>query len=143
MKEGFSVRGLTTAACFWVVAAIGMATGAAQYTLAVSVCFISLVSLSLLHRIDKLYKRYSYRSLTINTGLDVEIKAVIDTIKHRCVTILFVDSDRDYEKKTISITFALRIFHKGTTDKISHEIIASLETADIPLKNVSWHHGKM
>jgi putative Mg2+ transporter-C (MgtC) family protein len=143
MKEGFSVRGLTTAACFWVVAAIGMASGAAQYMLAVFTCLLSLVALPVLARLDKLYKRDSYRTLTINTSLDVSVKTVIDAIKHKYVTILFVDSDRDYEKKTITISFTLRIFHKGTTDKISQELIHSVETATIPIKSISWHHGKM
>jgi putative Mg2+ transporter-C (MgtC) family protein len=34
IREGFSVRGLTTAACLWVAAAIGMASGAGQYMVA-------------------------------------------------------------------------------------------------------------
>jgi len=143
MKEGFSVRGLTTAACLWVVAAIGMATGAAQYMLATSTCLFSLIALSMLPRIDKFYSSDSYRTLTVKTSLDVYIKTVIDAIKHKYVSILFVDSNRDYEKKTITVSFSLRIFHKGTTDKISQEIVKSLEKADIPLSHVSWHHGKM
>ena len=141
MKDGFTVRGLTTAACFWIVAAIGMATGAAQYTLAVFTCLLALVTLSLLHRVDKYYKRNSYRTLTINTSLDVPVKTVIDALKHEYVTILIVDSDRDYEKKTITISLSLRIFHKGTTDKISQDIIHALEKNGIPLTNVSWRHG--
>lgn len=142
MKEGFSVRGITTAACFWVVAAIGMATGAAYYTLAAATCLLSLIALSVLHRIDKMYKRDSYRTLTVHAPLEVSIKTVIDAINHKFVSILFVDSVRDYEKKTITISLALRLFHKGTTDKISQEIIHSLETAGITLQRVSWHHGK-
>jgi len=143
MKEGFSVRGLTTAACLWVVAAIGMATGAGQYSLAASTCLLSLIALSILPRIDKLYRRDSYRTLSVKTSLDVPINTVIKAIKHDYVSVLFVDSNRDYEKKTIAISFALRIFHRGTTDKISQEIVRSLEEADIPLTQVSWHHGKI
>jgi putative Mg2+ transporter-C (MgtC) family protein len=143
MKEGFSVRGLTTAACLWVVAAIGMASGAAQYMLATTTCLFSLIALSVLPRIDKLYRRDSYRTLTIKTSLNVSTKTVINAIKHKHVSILFVDTNRDYEKKTIAISLTLRIFHKGTTDKISEEIIDALEKADIPLTQVSWHHGKM
>jgi len=143
MKEGFSVRGLTTAACLWVVAGIGMASGAAQYMLATSTCLFSLIALSVLPRIDKLYCRDSYRTLTVRASLDVPTRKLIDTVKHRYVSILFVDSNRDYEKKTITISFALRIFHKGTTDKIAREIIHALEAADIPLAHVAWHHGKM
>ena len=141
IKDGFSVRGLTTAACFWIVAAIGMAAGAAQYTLAVFTCFLTLVALSVLNRVDKCYKRDSYRTLTIKTSLDVSVKTVIDALEHKYVTILFVDSDRDYKKRTITLSLSLRIFHKGRTDKISHEIIQLLEKTNIPLSSVSWRHG--
>jgi putative Mg2+ transporter-C (MgtC) family protein len=45
IKEGFSVRGLTTAASLWATAAIGMAAGAGEIALAVVVTLIVLASL--------------------------------------------------------------------------------------------------
>ncbi len=45
IREGLSVRGLTTAATLWVVAAIGMATGAGYYAAAVITTVLVLVSL--------------------------------------------------------------------------------------------------
>ena len=51
LKYGTSVRGLTTAASLWTVAAIGMAAGAAQYVLAGVGTAIALFSLWPLNRI--------------------------------------------------------------------------------------------
>src|SRR5215217_5966167 len=45
IRQGLSVRGLTTAATLWVVAAIGMATGAGYYSAAVLATVIVLFSL--------------------------------------------------------------------------------------------------
>ena len=45
IRQGFSVRGLTTAATLWVVAAIGMAAGAGYYGGAVITTAVVLVSL--------------------------------------------------------------------------------------------------
>jgi putative Mg2+ transporter-C (MgtC) family protein len=45
IRQGLSVRGLTTAATLWVVAAIGMATGAGFYTAAVITTVLVLLSL--------------------------------------------------------------------------------------------------
>ena len=45
IRQGLSVRGLTTAASLWVVAAIGMASGAGYYTAAVITTIVVLVSL--------------------------------------------------------------------------------------------------
>jgi putative Mg2+ transporter-C (MgtC) family protein len=45
IRQGLSVRGLTTAASLWVVAAIGLATGAGYYSAAVVTTVVVLVSL--------------------------------------------------------------------------------------------------
>ena len=45
IRQGLSVRGLTTAASLWVVAAIGMASGAGYYSAAVITTAIVLISL--------------------------------------------------------------------------------------------------
>jgi putative Mg2+ transporter-C (MgtC) family protein len=45
IRQGLSIRGLTTAATLWVVAAIGMATGAGFYTAAVITTVLVLFSL--------------------------------------------------------------------------------------------------
>ncbi len=45
IRQGLSIRGLTTAATLWVVAAIGMASGAGYYSAAVVSTAIVLVSL--------------------------------------------------------------------------------------------------
>jgi len=45
IRQGFSVRGLTTAATLWVVAAIGMAAGAGYYSAAVITTALVLFSL--------------------------------------------------------------------------------------------------
>jgi len=45
IRQGFSVRGLTTAATLWVVAAIGMASGAGYFSAAVITTVLALFSL--------------------------------------------------------------------------------------------------
>ncbi len=45
IRQGFSVRGLTTAATLWVVAAIGMAAGAGYYSGAVLATVVALLAL--------------------------------------------------------------------------------------------------
>ena len=45
IRQGLSVRGLTTAASLWVVAAIGLATGAGYYSAALITTVVVLVSL--------------------------------------------------------------------------------------------------
>jgi putative Mg2+ transporter-C (MgtC) family protein len=59
IKEGGQVRGLTTAATIWVVAAIGIIAGAGFPVLAfVSTCMV-LLTLALLTRVEKVLDRAS------------------------------------------------------------------------------------
>jgi putative Mg2+ transporter-C (MgtC) family protein len=53
LRFGISVRGLTTAACLWTVAGIGLAAGAALWLPAVLVTFISFFTLYLLEKLEK------------------------------------------------------------------------------------------
>jgi putative Mg2+ transporter-C (MgtC) family protein len=55
IKSGFSVKGLTTAACLWVSASIGMSAGAGLYELAIIVTTIGLISLIFLNQLEKVY----------------------------------------------------------------------------------------
>jgi len=45
IREGLSVRGLTTAASLWIVAAIGMAAGAGYYEAAIAATALTLLAL--------------------------------------------------------------------------------------------------
>jgi len=52
VKEGFTVRGLTTAASIWVVAAIGVAFGAGLFVPGVLATVVTWAALDLLHRLE-------------------------------------------------------------------------------------------
>lgn len=52
IKEGFTVRGLTTAASIWVVAAIGVAFGMGLHLSGVFVTIVTWIALDLLHRLE-------------------------------------------------------------------------------------------
>lgn len=52
MREGLTVRGLTTAASLWVVAALGLAVGGGYYLPALVTTALSLITLSVLNRIE-------------------------------------------------------------------------------------------
>lgn len=65
IREKASIRGLTTAACLWIAAAIGLACGVGMYLTAVSVTLLSLLSLLLLKKVEKILDRDSYSHVKI------------------------------------------------------------------------------
>jgi putative Mg2+ transporter-C (MgtC) family protein len=63
LKDGVRVRGLTTAASLWVVAAVGMAAGVGAWLTALTITVIAIVSLWPLQRIsDRISGRSPDRS---------------------------------------------------------------------------------
>lgn len=140
IKEGLNIRGLTTAACLWTVAGIGMASGAGSYAVAVATTFIALGCLVGLKHLERLYPRDSYRNLTITTTNDIEGSQVVDAIKNKNLKILFFDFERNFDAGITTIRLSIRLFHKGITDRLFSGFIASLEQAKIPLKSIKWDH---
>jgi putative Mg2+ transporter-C (MgtC) family protein len=57
LREGGDVRGLTTAASIWAVAAVGMAAGAGMYVLAVAGAVLVVFALEVLDRLEHVLKR--------------------------------------------------------------------------------------
>lgn len=57
MRQGSSVRGLTTAASLWVVAAVGLATGIGMYLAAAATTALILISLFSLSKVEEVMAR--------------------------------------------------------------------------------------
>jgi putative Mg2+ transporter-C (MgtC) family protein len=55
LRNGLSITGLTTAASLWVVAAIGLAVGAGFYFASILSCFMVLISLWILNKVERKY----------------------------------------------------------------------------------------
>jgi putative Mg2+ transporter-C (MgtC) family protein len=138
LKSGVNVRGLTTAACLWTAAAIGMTAGSGLFLLAAVVTAVALVSLILLKRFEKFYRKDSYRVLTVVTGLDVSASQIIEAVQRKHLQVLSCDIMRDFETERAEARLSIRIYHKGITDKLAHGIIDSLEISGIKLKTVHW-----
>lgn len=67
IREKASVRGLTTAACLWIAAAIGVACGVGLFMLSVLATAIALISLIALKKIEGVLARDSYAQLTVES----------------------------------------------------------------------------
>jgi putative Mg2+ transporter-C (MgtC) family protein len=67
IKSGRMVRGLTTAACLWMVAGVGMAVGIGLYGPAVMVTLIAMFNLVFLKQIERLIKKDHFYTLVIHS----------------------------------------------------------------------------
>ena len=94
IKEGLTIRGLTTAACLWLVAAVGMAAGAGYFTLALFTTLTALAFLISLHYLERVYPKDSYRVLTIETPDKIGPNRLINLVDDKKVRVVFVEFER-------------------------------------------------
>lgn len=66
MKDGLSIRGLTTAASIWITAAIGILAGLEFYAPTVAATFITLLVLSLFRWIERVIPAHHFGQLTVS-----------------------------------------------------------------------------
>lgn len=91
LKTGLSIQGLTTAACIWIVSAIGLAIGAGQYLAGVSGFVITFLSLWGLRILEVRMPRLTYRYITMATDQSVDVKTVTSTFENRGFEIVKMD----------------------------------------------------
>jgi putative Mg2+ transporter-C (MgtC) family protein len=129
LKEGFTVVGLTTAACLWVSAAIGMASGAGQYLMATGTTALTLFSLVLLRWFERFYRKDIYRDLVVTIPNEFDVRRVMDSVKSNEIVITSFGVEPDYEKLTTTARMSLRLSYRGNVDNLSHRVVEKLEQA--------------
>ncbi|MDG5788150.1 MgtC/SapB family protein [Evansella sp. AB-P1] len=92
LVQGYTVRGLTTAASIWVVAGIGLTVGAGMYTAAFICTIIVILSLFLLGKIN---------FNILNKGQNKYIFIVVDERQGRLNEIVSVLEDSDVKIKGV------------------------------------------
>jgi putative Mg2+ transporter-C (MgtC) family protein len=110
IRQGFSVRGLTTAATLWVVAAVGLAAGAGYYSAAVITTALVLIALYPL----RIMAYQILRRFRVEDGrLLVELPAgtppggVIDEIERAGARINSVDVSQEGDRRRLELDVVL------------------------------------
>ncbi len=83
LQSRHGVRGLTTAATIWVVAAIGMAVGGGAYALAIIATVGVVVTLALLGRVEAWMEPRTFDERWVRVELSSDEPDVYDSIKAR------------------------------------------------------------
>lgn len=83
VKGRFQITGLTTAACVWATATIGLALGIGFYEGAILVFGASFLTVTLLHKLEyKLGKHQRRFGIYVEITTDKSIRSAIDLLEH-------------------------------------------------------------
>ena len=80
------VRGITTAAGLWVAAAIGLACGAAMYSVAIAATLMTVMVLETMHFITRIYGEKELR-IALSHISNEDLKTIVDTLNNKGAVI--------------------------------------------------------
>jgi putative Mg2+ transporter-C (MgtC) family protein len=104
IRQGWSVRGLTTAATLWVVAAIGMAAGAGYYDgalITTGVVLISLWPLRILARMGTSRFRVQTNTLVAQLAAGASPGPLLDEVERLGARVKSVEIGHDADRRTV------------------------------------------
>ena len=127
------VRGLTTAACLWVIAAVGLAVGCGFFFPAIITCIITLVALYLLHYLESFLKRNWYRTVRLISGDDQHFPAIEQVLTAHHMHILRVSMDKHLAQQEVIYDIDIRMKKDIRDFAVVHEL-----SAIAGLKRVQW-----
>jgi len=123
MKFGVNIKGLTTAASIWVIAALGLAIGAGMYMGVILGTAILIIALIVLDAIEKkIFPGKFIKRLNIYTqNSNVSVEDFSPILKKHKVIIRTIDLEHVFEENKISYYLTVQIseridLHEFTSD---------------------------
>lgn len=135
MRSGLSVRGLTTAACLWTVAGIGLAVGCGYWKAASTATGLVLVSTYIVQKLEyRMTKGRFLRRFVINARDSGTLVANLEAILLKAgASVRDVDIQRDLVEKKLQVTVTASCPEGANVDRLSREFstLAEVEKVEI------------
>jgi len=124
IKDKKRVRGLTTAACLWIVTSIGLAVGCGLYTISIFTTIFAVFVLYILKKIEYKILPDLYNTLTVIVNEETKnmIEELKNFIKNFGIKVLSISFEKDIENKTSSYTFTLRYNQEKSAIDLTEKI---------------------
>jgi putative Mg2+ transporter-C (MgtC) family protein len=135
LKTGVSIQGLTTAACIWIVSAIGLAVGAGQYLAAISGFVITFFSLWGLRVLEVRMPRLTYRYVKVTTDDSGDEKTVTLPFEKRGFQIVKMDYAIAPGEKEKTFIFTVTTRDDGSIKEVVDEVAALTAMKRIEVKS--------
>ena len=111
IREKAAIRGLTTAACLWIAAAIGLSCGAGRFGAAIVVTLLAVLSLLLLKKVENLIRKDTYISARVwSSDLEGQQERLEKCFEECQVTVVSFSIEKDIVNDTTILDFF--IMHK-------------------------------
>lgn len=136
MRFGMSVKGLTTAACLWTAAGIGLAAGCGYWQAAAVTTIFTLVSVFVFDKFEKAFLRArSYRRFVIHAKDTPGLVGRVEEVMERAgIGIKEVDIQRDLVEKRLQVSITASCPEKADVDLLSRAVSAFSEVEKVEIE---------
>ncbi|MCR4392170.1 MAG: MgtC/SapB family protein [Candidatus Acetothermia bacterium] len=134
VKTGDIVRGLTTAACIWFVAALGVVVGQGLYVLGAGSTALALFVLVTLNRVERWIPALTYHTVAVRAelaeaaGLEERCRAVLAAAGYR---VLAVDLTLDRAEHQATLVLHVRVQGTPEVSRVAQELLAMPEVIQV------------
>jgi putative Mg2+ transporter-C (MgtC) family protein len=136
IKLGNNIRGLTTAASLWFVAALGLAIGARMFLVAGSAIILGLIALMFLNRVEnKIFPSKRFKLLEVSYKNNKEsTKEVLEIIKRSGIAIQTIDVNQGSKDKGTKLRLLVMIPNTVDIASTARTIKASGNVSKVEIK---------
>jgi len=122
LKYGADVKGLTTAASIWAMAALGLAVGAGMYIIGFIGAAVILFALTIMNLFEKrVFKERTVRKIELYIKKkDSNIQALKDILKGQDIRIISTGFERNINDANDKIVFLVGVTRKIDIQKLSN-----------------------
>ncbi|MDG2143160.1 MAG: MgtC/SapB family protein [Planctomycetota bacterium] len=125
LRSGDMLRGLTTAACIWFVAGLGIVIGTGQYEFAIVGTVLVLVVLTFVNRLFVLVKPIVYRRLIVitnTTEIAPQVEAISAALRRKKMRIMDIASGHSNETERHELIFYVSLKNRFQAPKLTEEV---------------------
>ncbi len=123
IKSGFTIQGLTTAACLWIVSAIGLAVGSGLYIPALATFAITFFALWTLRNIEVKVPRLRYKVITLTTEPAVKETEITGRLKDAGADVGNIDYEMDRVKDELTYHISITYRDTGVITRVVEAIL--------------------
>jgi len=135
LKEGSSVRGLTTAASLWTVSGLGMAFGLGFFSLGAIATLLVLISLAFLKKLDPIIKKDRFLTLAVTAtqreGLLEELQSIF---AERKLLVSDISSHADLVNNELFYQMVITQQQK----RVGHELTSAIRQLE-GIRKIHYH----
>lgn len=124
IREGFSVRGLTTAASLWAVSCVGIAAGIGFYEGAIAATILIYLTLILLRKLEDHFSRKNqYKLICVQLqNLPGQIGAITHVFGRNDVLLKNIEFVNNRDDKSTLIKFLIKLPHNFAKEKVINDL---------------------